>query len=284
MTNRRPRKRKRGLDSHDMKVALAAVLIFAVLIGGLKIIYSMVSGPEKFEYHGLTLGEMSQNTYNSEYLFWNDYGFRHYDDGEYTSVMGIDVSYAQGSIDWGRVKDNGIDFAMIRLGYRGYKEGKIHLDDFYRYNIQAAETVEMPAGVYFFSQAINTDEAIEEAEFVIKNLKDYKIDLPVAFDMEDVNEDGRIYELSAKEKTEIADAFCQVIKEAGYEPMIYDSYDWLMNEYDMEYLSQYPTWMAHYGTWSSYPYEYRFWQYTSKGHVDGIEKKVDLNLWFRKVK
>lgn len=208
--------------------------------------------------------------------------FSYYEDGNLVSQTAVDVSDLQGKIDWERVSEDGIDFAMIRLGRRGYTEGNIYLDNYYYENVSGVQSEGMPFGVYFFSQAITEDEAIEEANFVIKHLSGSGISYPVVFDHEPVESaDGRANNLSKNELTHITKAFCQKIEDAGYTPMIYG------NAFDMERLNLndlkgIDVWYAEYE--SSQPtgqFDFAMWQYSSTANVSGINTQADLSILFK---
>lgn len=194
---------------------------------------------------------------------------------------GIDVSKFQGKINWKKVANDNIDFAYMRLGYRGYGSGKIVLDDTFEYNIEKSKAAGLDIGVYFFTEAINEKEAVEEAEFVLENLKDYKVDLPIVLDVEEsASSDSRTKDLTKEERTDIIIAFCEHIKKAGHEVMIYGNTKSLMIMMDNEKLENYDKWFAYYKYPLRFPYKMKMWQYTSSGEVDGIEGGVDINIMF----
>ncbi len=220
--------------------------------------------------------------YNFDNLKNEQGRFSYYEDGNLVSQTAVDVSDLQGKIDWERVSEDGIDFAMIRLGRRGYTEGNIYLDNYYYENVSGVKSEGMPFGVYFFSQAITEDEAIEEANFVIKHLSGSGISYPVVFDHEPVESaDGRANNLSKNELTHITKAFCQKIEDAGYTPMIYG------NAFDMERLNLndlkgIDVWYAEYE--SSQPtgqFDFAMWQYSSTANVSGINTQADLSILFK---
>ena len=194
--------------------------------------------------------------------------------------LGVDVSFYQGKIDWEKVKAAGYDFAIIRLGYRGYgEEGNIHLDEMYKTNIENASAAGLDVGVYFFAQAVNKEEAREEAEFVIDHLEGYELDMPVVYDPESITGDeSRTQDVSGKQFTKDARAFCEEIEKAGYESMIYSNMLWEAYEFDLAKLADYPIWYADYEAKPQTPYNFRIWQYTESGQVDGIQGNVDLNI------
>ena len=196
-------------------------------------------------------------------------------------VAGIDVSKFQGNIDWSKVKQEKIDFAMLRVGYRGYTEGEIFIDSqFHEYALGASQNG-IDLGVYFFSQAINEAEAIEEANFVLQQIVDYSIAYPVVFDMEDIfNTTTRTDGLSKNDITKITKAFCLRIKEAGYTPMIYGNSHWFFSNLNLEEIKDIDKWYAQYASNPYYPYAFSIWQYTNSGQIDGIKGNVDLNISF----
>ncbi len=214
------------------------------------------------------------------YLF-NEYGAN-------ASKVGIDVSYYNGDIDWQKVKNDGIDYAIIRVGFRGYgTKDPIKpalIDKNLEKNLKGASAADMPIGLYFFSQAITIDEAIEEASLCIRYAKQYKIDYPIYFDTEFSNpqHDGRADSLSKQERTEIATAFCETVKNSGYTPGIYASKSFYYNQLEYSKLSKYQIWMAHYtSNETDFKHPFRMWQYSDKGSVDGITGnggKVDINF------
>lgn len=205
----------------------------------------------------------------------------HYEgDERYSSRLGVDVSKHQGAIDWKKVKADGYTFAFIRIGYRGYgKEGRICLDKEFVNNIQGAQAAGMDTGVYFFSQAVNEEEAAAEAEFVLKHLKGYKLQLPVVYDPESIlDAPARTDDVTGAQFTKNTQVFCQLIKEGGYEPMIYSNMLWEAYQFDLAQLAEYPIWYADYEELPQTPYHFTFWQYTSEGTVDGIAGNTDLDI------
>ena len=198
------------------------------------------------------------------------------------SYAGIDVSSHQGVIDWQQVKDYGIEFAIIRLGYRGYDYGNICMDEHALYNLSEAKAAGLKVGAYFFSQAISEAEAVEEAEFALNVLGDFELDLPLVFDWEKVEySDARTDKVKKSELMTYIKAFCGKVEEAGYQPMIYFNPTLADTHLELIDLVQYPFWLAAYSsqTGMAFPYRMEFWQYSDSGSVPGIEKPVDLNIW-----
>lgn len=211
-------------------------------------------------------------------------GCKYYTDkkGEYQSRLGIDVSEFQQSVDWKKVKEAGVDFAMIRVGYRGYGEaGKLVEDKLFRSHMEGASGAGLDIGVYFFSQAVSADEALEEAQFVLDRIGDYTIMLPVAFDTEEIkNDTARTDGLSKEQFTENCVVFCNRIEEAGYDTMIYANMKWMAFTLELEQLKEYDKWYADYEPLPQCPYEFAMWQYTETGTVEGVAGNVDMNVYF----
>lgn len=200
-------------------------------------------------------------------------------DGNVVSKKGIDVSRYQEKINWEKVAGDGIEYAFIRLGIRGASEGKLILDSTYQYNVEGALKNDIDVGVYFFTQALDKEEAVEEAEFVLEHLGDYDVACPIVLDVEEVAMDNpRTKEMTQQDWTDVCIAFCDRIKEAGYTPMIYGNLKTFLLMLDLEQLEEYEKWFAFYQTPLYFPYEFSVWQYTSEGRVDGIKGDVDMNV------
>ena len=216
--------------------------------------------------------------------FYEEDGRIYYSHLDLTPMYGIDVSNHQGDIDWQAVAADGAEFAMIRLGYRGYTVGNINLDARFVQNIEGALAAGLKVGVYFFSQAISVEEAIEEANFVLEALEPYRhqIDLPVVYDWEDMSlTHARTYKLASDILNACALAFCGEIEAAGYEPMIYFYPHLGQKFYDLDVIDEYPFWYCYYnGLYPDLERPFRMWQYTSSGTIDGIKGKVDWNICF----
>lgn len=205
-----------------------------------------------------------------------------YEDDRYYTRQGIDVSYYQGDIDWSKVKATGIEFVFIRIGRRGYgQEGKIELDQRFHEYIMGAQAVGLDVGVYFFSQAININEAEEEAEFIIENLQGYQLQLPVAYEPERIfTDEARTDNVTGNQFTDNAIAFCRRIEAAGYKPIVYSNAWFEFLEFDMSRLMGFPFYYADYERLPQTPYKYEFWQYTDSGSVNGIKGTVARDLQF----
>lgn len=221
--------------------------------------------------------------FNDEF-FIRDGEMLRYEDEHYYSRLGIDISKHQGSIDWHKVKESGVEFVFIRIGFRGYgKEGSLNPDERFKENISGAQKEGLDVGVYFFAQAINDDEAREEADFVIDLLDGYELQLPVVYDPESILDvAARTDDVTPEQFTRNSEIFCRTISHAGYSPMIYSNMLWEAYELDLEKLSEYPIWYADYEPYPQTPYAFEFWQYTNEGRVPGISGAVDLNIQIMK--
>ena len=194
-------------------------------------------------------------------------------------TRGVDVSKYQGNIDWNQVKAAGYEFAIIRVGYRGYGSGALVEDSHFRQNIQGATAAGLQVGLYFYSQAINEEEAVEEASMVLRLCSGYRLDYPIYFDTEKVAGDtGRADSLSRAERTACAVAFCETIRNAGYTAGVYSYASWFYNQLNMSNFGNYQIWIAQYRDVLDFSGRYNMWQYASDGCVPGISKLCDLNI------
>lgn len=194
------------------------------------------------------------------------------------SVMGIDVSFWQGEIDWQQVKDAGVEFVIIRAGYRGTQEGKLDTDSMAQTNYEGAKAAGLKVGAYFFSQAISPEEAREEAQYLLEIVKDWQVDMPLVYDWEYVDAEARTANMDARTLTDATKAFCDTVEEAGYDSMIYFNADQSHKKMYLSELQEYGFWLAQYGAVMDYPYKIDMWQYTNEGSVPGIAGNVDINL------
>lgn len=203
------------------------------------------------------------------------------ENGKKVSYFGVDISKEQGYIDFNKLKKAGVDFAMIRVGARGYLSGQLSLDEYFKDNLKRANDADIDVGIYFLSQAVSEDEAKEEAELVLDNIKDRELDYPIAYVMTyQENENSRVEVLTRSEKTEIARTFLDIIEEAGYKPMIYGSKVWLIKYLELNKLADYDVWLSEPEDLPSYPYRFTMWQYNNSGSLPGIAGEVSFNLSF----
>lgn len=229
----------------------------------------------------------------SPYLTKNTYDFtrmedkaglkRYLENGKKISYVGVDISKQNGDVNFNSVKTAGVDYVMIRLGGRGYSTGQISLDENFKKNIEGAVESGLDVGVYFYSQAITQEEAVQEVNFVIQNLEPYRANVkyPIAFVMEFVaNDTARIDGLSKEDKTNIATSFLEGVKAAGYVPMLYGDKEWLIKEIDLAKLQSYDVWLTQEEDIPDYPYQYAMWQYATDGVLNGVTGDANLNICF----
>lgn len=226
--------------------------------------------------------DLKLNQYQDENLTILENGELQYaENGQVISHKGIDVSKFQGNIDWNQVAQDGVEFAFIRVGNRGYGSGKMVEDEMFEANVEGALTAGIKVGVYFYSQAITEEEVLEEANFVLQKIAPYRIECPIVFDVEKVSgDDGRMNALTPEERTNLTLLFCETIENAGYKPMIYFNLEMSALMLQMERLEAYDKWFAYYNKNFYFPYDYKVWQYTEKGNVAGVKGEVDLNISF----
>lgn len=201
------------------------------------------------------------------------------EDDKVVAVPGIDVSMFQGEVDWQAVKNAGAEFVIIRAAYRGYETGRLVPDETFARNIEGAAAANLDVGVYLYSQALNEQEAEEEADYLLELIRDHPVTYPIVYDQEEnTTHESRTIDLTGEQATKNALAFCRRIYEAEYIPMIYVNHDWAHNMYDMEQLDHYPVWYADYTMSPALPGGFAMWQYTDEGQIPGIKGPVDLNL------
>ena len=267
-------------ENHKGKIrVLLALLVLLTLLGGLVALVSpREEGPDRPAEPEATLPEPPANPY-AETDFYREGEFILCDGGEFP--VGVDVSSHQNEIDWQAVAESGVDFAMIRVGYRGYTEGGLFTDEYWEENVAGALDAGLQVGVYFYSQAISVEEAKEEAKFVLKALRGWDITFPVVFDWECVGEQARTWGASSRLVTDCTAAFCDAVERAGYIPAFYFNQSMAMDTFRLRELQSYDFWLAQYHDAMTFPYAVQLWQYTCTGTVPGITGDVDLNLSFR---
>ncbi len=239
-----------------------------------------LSGNPSSEFYGSMPKNRAADTYKHDSRF----------DSGYTIQNGIDVSKYNGKIDWEKAKKDGVQFAIIRVAYRGYgKTGSLNMDPKAYEYLEGAAAAGIPVGVYIFSQAITEKEAVEEADYILDAIKGYKISLPVVMDYEYADDSkglcGRLYDakLSRSKATNVCLAFMERVTARGYTPMLYANSGMLSRQmYADQISSKYQIWLAHYTAQTNYAGDYNYWQYSSTGKVDGISGNVDMN--FRYIK
>jgi len=246
--------------------------------GGTK---TMVVRPDGTEQWIMINSYLDKNIYQEAGFVYEEPVMKYFANGDKASYLGVDISKENGTVDFKKMKKAGVDFVMVRIGYRGYESGNIVLDEEYFDNIQLANEAGLAVGVYFESQATTVEEALEEAEFVVTNLIEMRVTYPVVFDLGLVaNDSSRIDNIPKTQLTELTNAFCNRIKEVGYKPMVYGNKYWLLRKIDLTMLGDFDIWLSQNGELPDYPYEFAMWQYSHTGSVSGVSGDVNMNISF----
>ena len=271
--------RKRPQTRHHGCCGCILVGVLAILCLVLMTLLTTCLFRNNHDYEGSWDSSYSSGSYYDSASFWqqDDRVFYESEDGA-VGKTGVDVSAYQADIDWWAVAADGIDYAMIRIAWRGNTDGYLHEDICFEQNWAGTQEVGIPCGVYFFSQAVTVEEAREEAVFALDLLAGRELTYPVVFDYE-ANDGHRLAGIDRETATACAGTFCDITSEGGYEPMIYG------NRYDLQYLdisqlSDIPIWFAEYSQAPSFEEPFAMWQYTNSGSVAGIGTPADLNLSF----
>lgn len=224
---------------------------------------------------------LTKNTYDYSGLVYQYPIMKYYEDSKRVSKVGINVSADDGDINFKRLKKAGVEYAMIRLGSRGYGSGNLMADEMFYENVRKATEAGLEVGVTFFSQAITKEEALEEATRVIEGLQGFSITYPVAFDMEYVkNDTARVQGLSREAKTEIAAAFMDAVAQAGYKTILYGDKEWMLRRVDLTKLIGYDIWISQEQDTPDYPYKFTMWEYTKSAKLDGMDEPAALSVCF----
>lgn len=275
---KRDRSTRRLTRSFLLVAACFAVLFLAFEIVGKLSQKEEEPPPEEPAVEAPPAREPAANPYDLS-LFREEGGFIVYD-GEPKARKGIDVSAHQGKIDWAAVAAAGVEFAMIRVGYRGYTEGSTSLDELFYENVAGARENGIDVGVYFFSQSLDREEAEEEAEIVLRAIEGLDITYPIIYDWEEIIGEARTDGMDPKVLTGCARAFCRRIEREGYRAGVYFNQAFGYQYYNLVALEEYVLWLAQYAPVPDFRYGFQIWQYSSTGRVDGINCDVDLNLSF----
>lgn len=259
-------------------LVVAAISLLALLVGGIVLGISRsgrvsTTAPSRAEPQ-----ETMAPNERSVDAFYTDDGFLRYADAPH--LVGIDVSVHQGVIDWQAVAEAGVEFAIIRAGYRGSTEGRLYEDEQFRENLQGARAAGLKVGVYFFSQALNTSEAEDEAAYVCELLDGEALDLPVFFDWEEVDGSTHVPSLQDVPLTDCAVTFCEAVERHGYRAGVYFNQNFGYGVLELTRLQEYTLWLAEYGETPSFAYRFDCLQYSDSGSVAGITGAVDLDLLF----
>ena len=261
------------ITNRILPVVLAAFMAAGIHVTAQAQRYHSEDEMDSGYYETCTVNHLNENCWIKEgsFMIYTEEGF--------TSRVGVDVSKWNGYVDFQALKDQGVDFAICRVGFRGYKTGELVEDEnFYEY-MDAAVEAGMDVGVYFFSQALDEDEAIEEAQFVLDHVAGYDLALPVYLDTEDIRiEASRTEELAAANYTLNAMAFCSEIESRGLRAGIYASTEWIRKNLDLVALSGYEIWYASYADTPGRETGFDMWQYSDSGDLEGCETYLDMNV------
>ena len=232
-----------------------------------------------FKQNEIQIAEEMNRTKWDPSLFKIDInGHMSYNDPDVETALGIDVSSFQKEIDWNEVRSSGFEFTFIRIGYRGTTEGGLFSDSYFESNYTGAKSAGLAVGIYFFSQAITPEEAVEEAEYAVSILNGRALDLPIVFDWEYVSTTARTGGIDSETLSQCADAFCRTVEEHGYSSMVYFNLYTSYLIYDMDTFGEKAIWLAQFAHEPTYFYHYEIWQYSCTGKVPGIDTDVDLDI------
>lgn len=229
-------------------------------------------------------GKIAMNSFNTENFRVED-GFMAYFDenGNKISHLGVDLSYHNDKVNWAQLAASGCEFVMLRCGYRGYTEGGLLEDEKFVEYAKKANEMGINLGVYFFTQSITVDEAVEEAEYVLKLIENAGVTLqyPIAYDTEYINDEAartNVTEISDELRSEMCIAFCERIRQEGYYPIIYASENWMRRNMNLKALTDYEFWAPQYLDENDFLFDFSIWQYSEDGYIPGVEGEVDLNI------
>lgn len=269
------RRAKKEKTRRLLWLSLSAVAVMALILTGV-FLFMDAQTPPKPVYHPISTEPPRVSPYDPMDFVLDERGFMTCLTADYR--VGIDVSSHQGDIDWQQVAEAGVEFVFIRVGRRGTTQGDIYPDELAQQYYEGAREAGLDIGAYFYSQAINTAEAEEEAWFVLKQIAHWQLELPVVYDWEWGGEDSRTTDLPASVLTQCNQSFCRIIEKAGLEAMIYFNEHQGLEQMDLDALEEYPFWLAMYDSPMDFLYEVDYWQYTQTGTVPGIAGNVDLNI------
>ena len=267
-------------DRLSKSTTFISILLIGICLLGYFLVNTITSEPEQVVEQEIKI------TPYQDYDWSNLKGeeIKTYSDKNYTSMFGIDVAAHQDVIDWNKVKEAGVEFAYIRLGYRGAIEGKLNIDGQFEYNYKNAKAAGIKVGIYWYSQPVSELEAMAEANFVIDVLANREIDLPIAYDFEETmfaDEYSRIHGMSKNNCTAMALAFCNEMSRNNYKTILYCNQYWADECYDWSILDKYQVWYAQYDVdYPQFDKQMVMWQYSDSGQIPGISKDCDLDIMF----
>ncbi len=277
MAKKRRKKRKQPKRSLAILIAVLSAILFCLLLT--LALYSCLAHPSTEAEPAATEAteETAARNERDPEDFQMEDGFLRYPGAQ----IGVDVSTHQGLIDWAQVKEAGVSFAIIRVGYRGSTKGQLYEDELFRDNLNGAKEAGLRVGVYFFSQALTVEEAVQEAQFVLELLDGEPLELPVYYDWEQIAGTSRITDPGLLPLTDCTVAFCEAVRQEGYTPGVYFNQDYGYAYLDFVRLQDYTLWLAEYGDNPTFRYRYDCLQYTDAGSLPGIDTTVDMDLIFK---
>ena len=257
-----------------MKAPVIIIIVVVILLG---IVLACLFSCSAKKTKGINVTQKALTLDDSKWITTED-DRRIYDDDKYTTYCGIDVSEWTGEIDWERAKNDGIQFAIMRVGYRGYETGKFVYDTNLRHYLKGAVEAGVDCGVYFVSQAINEMEAREEADMILEQVYGIPLTMPIYIDLEAAGGPARTDTLTSEDYTKIVNAFCERVEENGFRGGIYSNETWITRHLDWNNLSQWDLWFAKYTPIPATDFLFNVWQYSESALIDGIENQCDINI------
>lgn len=246
--------------------------------------YLIVYSGNSYSFYPVNYDLKMHNRKKENVKMLEDGEWQYIENGKKVSHKGIDVSSHQESIDWAKVKEDKVEFALIRAVYRGYESGKLVVDSCFHKNAAGASEQGIAIGAYLYSQALNEQELDEEIDLLLETIEPYEMKCPIVLDIElSEGGTGRADSLSKEERTALAKHFIERIKEAGRRPMLYYNFETALLLLNIDELENADKWYASYTSDFYYPYYYAYWQYSSTGKVSGIEGNVDMNICFEDI-
>ena len=280
-------------------ILLSAALIIGVGYGAMRLLTpkntsdatSATSAGEVVTINDSVMGDIEiqtvkgaeVNTYTADNLVTDENGIpAYYENGQKISHLGIDLSEFQGDVDFAAMKEAGVEFVMLRIGGRYYgDDGVLYTDKNFDTNYDKAKAAGLKVGAYFFSQAISTEDAKQEANYTLEKLNKRALDYPIGFDWENIQEEAaRTDSVTGDQLTAIAEAFCDSVTEAGYKAIVYSNTSQMLIMYDFETMKDYDFWLADYRDFPTMYYKFDMWQYSKEGKIAGVEGTVDMNISF----
>ncbi|MBR1692619.1 MAG: hypothetical protein IJ711_07580 [Lachnospiraceae bacterium] len=246
--------------------------------GGIK---TKVDLPDGGEQWVMINAYIPKHNYDFVGLVYQEPVMRYYENGTNISHLGIHLNKSSGKVNFSRLKSAGVEYAIIRVGMRGYQNGQLSIDDSFETYLEEAQKAGLQVGLSFYSQAVTEEEAAEEANLLLECIGERQITYPIVFDMELVTNDTSRVQLQSKiVLTGIADAFCRTIRDAGYTPMIYGNKYWLLRRIDLTKLGDYDIWLSQEADVPDYPYKFAMWEYTREGEIQGVDGDAALSISF----